>query len=99
MRILTAILLLAGAAWPADTGFNGRWDIAVEHAPRGRAWWLQVEGAGTSHIKGKFVGFPGGDLNDVQHIWIDNGELRGEARAAQAHVVPLRRAESGARWR
>jgi len=76
MRILTAILLLAGAAWPADTGFNGRWDIAVEHAPRGRAWWLQVEGAGTSHIKGKFVGFPGGDLNDVQHIWIDNGELR-----------------------
>jgi ABC-type ATPase involved in cell division len=30
---------------------------------------------------------------------IDNGELRGEARAAQAHVVPLRRAESGARWR
>jgi ABC-type ATPase involved in cell division len=30
---------------------------------------------------------------------IDNGELRGEVRPAEAHVVPLRRAESGARGR
>lgn len=76
LRNLAILLPLAAAAWPADTGYNGRWDIAVHHSPRGRAWWLEVEGAGTPHIKGKFVGFPGGDLNDIQHIWIDNEALR-----------------------
>src|ERR1039457_1744091 len=76
LRNLAILLLLAASAWPADSGFNGRWDITVHHSPRGRAWWLEVEGAGTAHIKGKFVGFPGGDLNDLQRIWIENGELR-----------------------
>jgi putative ABC transport system ATP-binding protein len=32
-------------------------------------------------------------------LTIDNGELQGEAEPAHAHVVPLRRAESGARRR
>jgi putative ABC transport system ATP-binding protein len=32
-------------------------------------------------------------------LTIDNGELRGDAKPEQAHVVPLRRAESGARRR
>jgi hypothetical protein len=81
-RNLIFLLLLTPAAMPAaplaDRGseFNGRWDITVHHPPRGRAWWLEVEGAGTPRIKGRFVGFPGGDLNDIQHIWIENGELR-----------------------
>ena len=30
---------------------------------------------------------------------IDNGELHGDAKPSQAQVVPLRRAEPGARWR
>jgi hypothetical protein len=80
MRTSVLLLLLATSALPAespaDPDFNGRWDITVHNAPRGRAWWLEVEGAGTPGIKGKFVGFPGGDLNDIQHIWIENGELR-----------------------
>lgn len=76
MRTLALLLLWAAALWPADTDFNGRWDITVHHSPRARAWWLEVEGAGASAIHGKFVGFPGGDLNDIQHIWIENGELR-----------------------
>jgi hypothetical protein len=76
LRNFGILLMLASAAWPADSGFNGRWDITVHHSLRGRAWWLEVEGAGTAHIKGKFVGFPGGDLNDIQHIRIENGELR-----------------------
>jgi len=76
IRNFAIVLLLAAAAWSADPGFNGRWDISVHPAPRGRAWWLEVEGAGTPNIKGKFVGFPGGDLNDIQHIWVENGELR-----------------------
>ena len=70
------LLLLATAAWSADTDFNGRWDITVHNSPRGRAWWLQVEGAGTPGIKGKFIGFPGGDLNEIQRISIESGELR-----------------------
>lgn len=76
LRNLAILLLLAPAAWCADSAFNGRWDITVNHPPRGRAWWLEVDGAGTANIKGKFVGFPGGDLNDIQHLWIENGELR-----------------------
>ena len=83
MRTLIPLLLLITSAWSAWSAgasagpdFNGRWDITVRNSPRGRAWWLQVEGAGTAGIKGKFVGFPGGDLNDIQHIWIENGELR-----------------------
>lgn len=76
LRNLFILAALAAAAWPADTGFNGRWDITVRDSARARAWWLQVEGAGTPDIKGKFVGFPGGDLNDIQRIWIDHGELR-----------------------
>jgi hypothetical protein len=76
LRNLAILLLLAAAGWSADTGFNGRWDITVRHPPRGRAWWLEVEGAGTAHMQGKFVGFPGGDLNDIQRIRIENGELR-----------------------
>jgi Domain of Unknown Function (DUF1080) len=80
MRTLVLLLLLTTAALsagsPADADFNGRWDITVHNAPRGRAWWLEVAGAGTPGVKGKFIGFPGGDLNDIQHIWIENGELR-----------------------
>src|SRR5579862_3927890 len=71
-----ALFLVCGALWAADADFNGRWDITVHNSARGRAWWLQVEGAGGGAIKGKFIGFPGGDLNDIQHIWIENGELR-----------------------
>jgi Domain of Unknown Function (DUF1080) len=75
MRRLALLLLIAAAAWSADSDFNGRWDITVHNSPRGRAWWLQVEGAGTPNIKGKFVGFPGGDLNDIQSIRLEDGEL------------------------
>src|ERR1035438_5011163 len=82
LRNLAILLLLAASARPGPlpdrrgSEFNGRWDIAVHHAPPGRAWWLEVQGTGTPQIKGKFVGFPGGDLNDIQRIWVENGELR-----------------------
>ena len=74
-RKLCLFLFFAAAAWPADTDFNGRWDITVHNSPRRRAWWLEVQGAGTPAIQGKFIGFPGGDLNVIQHIWIDHGDL------------------------
>jgi len=59
----------------ADTQFNGRWDITVPQESRARAWWLEVTGAGTPLIQGKFVGFPGGDMNDIPHLAIQDGEL------------------------
>ncbi len=54
--------------------FNGRWDITVNGSPK--AWWLEVSGAGTDVVKGKFVGAPGGRLNEIPKITIFDGELR-----------------------
>ncbi len=60
-----------------DSQFNGRWDIAVNgDTPRTRAWWLEVTGAGTEALKGKFVGAPGGQLEDITKLSIADGELR-----------------------
>jgi hypothetical protein len=76
MRNCVLLLLLAALPLPAaDAGFNGRWDIEIPKEPRHHTWWLEVTGAGTPGIKGRFVGFPGGDMLDIQKIWIDNGEL------------------------
>ncbi|MDQ2944491.1 MAG: DUF1080 domain-containing protein [Acidobacteriota bacterium] len=54
--------------------FNGRWDISVNGAPK--AWWLEVAGAGTDVVKGKFVGAPRGRLDEIPKITIFDGELR-----------------------
>lgn len=74
---MRTFLLLVFAFLPAfanDAQFNGRWDITVPHESRARAWWLEIAGAGTPAIKGRFVGFPGGDMNAIQPV-IQNGEL------------------------
>jgi Domain of Unknown Function (DUF1080) len=59
-----------------DQKFNGRWDISVNGAPAQRAWWLEVSGAGTSTLKGKFVGSPVGLLDEIPKLSISDGELR-----------------------
>src|SRR5215467_2790384 len=72
------VLLLALAAGPlcaAVSDFNGRWDIEVINESRRRAWWLEVSGAGTPEIKGRFVGFPGGDMLPIQKIWLEGDVL------------------------
>jgi len=78
MRALAATLLFLASltAFGADSAFNGRWDITVRNEPRRRAWWLEVEGAGTGGIHGRFVGFPGGNMDPIQKIWIDQGVLK-----------------------
>jgi ABC-type multidrug transport system ATPase subunit len=53
------------------------------------------EGTAVLMSTGEAQGLSGAD----RALSIDNGELRGEATPAQAHVVPIRRAESGARRR
>ena len=81
------VFLLAGLAvftcLGADSDFNGRWDIRVPKEPRSRAWWLEVQGAGTPGIKGSFVGFPGGNTDPIPQIAIENGVLRFSADRGQ----------------
>jgi hypothetical protein len=76
--ILSACLVVASCrtgARPSDAEFNGRWNITVPQESRSRAWWLEIEGAGTKQLKGRFVGAPGGGLYEIPEISIAGGEL------------------------
>src|SRR5947209_2601447 len=70
-----ALALIACPLIASDAEFNGRWDITVPDNARNRAWWLEVTGAGTGTLKGRFVGAPGGDMDNIPEIGIKNGEL------------------------
>ena len=59
----------------ADKDLNGRWDITPTNDARNRAWWLEIEGAGTPNAKGKFISAFGGDLNIIDTLKIENGNL------------------------
>jgi hypothetical protein len=75
MRPLLGILLLAACPlFSADSDFNGRWDINAM-TQRQRAWWLQLTGVGTATPAGKFVSAYGGDMNTIDTISVENGEL------------------------
>lgn len=71
---LLAPLLLALPLMAADEGFNGRWNIEVKN-PRGRAWWLLVQSAGSGAVTGEFVGAPGGQVDKLENARIADGEL------------------------
>lgn len=70
-----------------DQDFNGRWDIAVGGPSSQRGWWLEVSGAGTENLKGRFMGSPVGLLDDIPKLSISEGELRFalEARFRKEH--------------
>lgn len=70
------LLAAAGTLWAADKEFNGRWNLKVQGEARARVWWLEVNGAGTKSISGKFVGFPGGDMNVIRDLSVEGGQLR-----------------------
>ena len=74
MRILFC-LMAARAAFAADKDFNGRWDIQVENNANRRAWWLEVNGAGTASPTGKFISALGGDLNVIENLAVKDGVL------------------------
>jgi len=78
MRTILLILTCAAALAAADSDFNGRWDISAPEVSKRSAWWLEVENAGTPQIKGRFVGFWGGDMNVIPRIAIVDGKLRFE---------------------
>jgi hypothetical protein len=75
------VVVLAACAiscWAAtnDDQFNGRWDISVNGLSSPRGWWLEVSGAGTNILKGKFVGAPVGQVDEIPKLSISDGELR-----------------------
>jgi hypothetical protein len=67
--------LCAAPVFGGAEAFNGRWNITVANDSRGRAWWLEVDGAGTPAIRGKFVGAPGGQVDKIPEIRVQGGEL------------------------
>ncbi|HTM47244.1 MAG TPA: DUF1080 domain-containing protein [Bryobacteraceae bacterium] len=87
MRNLLFLLLFASSTFAGDGQFNGRWDIQVINEPRNRAWWLEVNGAGTKDLKGRFVGFPGGNINDIPEMSISGGVLTFRWNRGKDHQV------------
>jgi hypothetical protein len=71
----SAVFLLLGLSVCANDQFNGRWNIRVVNEPRQRVWWLEVTGAGTNHLKGRFVGAPGGGMDEIPEISLAKNEL------------------------
>jgi hypothetical protein len=64
------------SAFAAEKDFNGRWNLFVDKEPRGRVWWLEVTGAGSKSIAGRFVGAPGGQMDAIPAIAVDGKELK-----------------------
>lgn len=95
MRSLCLLsFLLMASAWAGDEQFNGRWDIRVPHEPKNRSWWLEVSGAGSGGpLKGKFVGFPGGNTNDIEKISTHDGELEFHFDGGKNHLTYRARLE------
>ncbi len=55
--------------------YNGRWNLSVPGEARSRAWWLEVNGAGTGTPTGLFVGAPGGGMYEPDEMSIVDGEF------------------------
>ena len=93
------VAALACSSWAAtidDQQFNGRWDITVNGVstfPRG--WWLEVSGAGSTNLKGKFVSLPVGLLDEIPKLSISDGELR---FALEGRYRRDRNVEKGLYW-
>jgi Domain of Unknown Function (DUF1080) len=83
------------AASKDDQEFNGRWDITANGLSAPHGWWLEVSGAGTDNLKGKFLGSPMGLLDELPKLSVSEGELRFalEARFRKDHPM-----EKGLYW-
>ena len=77
MRTVLLLSLLAVAqAVATDSDYNGRWDIKAGGGSTLRAWWMELNGVGTSNANGKFVSAYNGDMNNIDSIAVENGELK-----------------------
>lgn len=77
LAVLFSLLTVSCTVQPGfdPAQFNGRWNLAVEGDPRGRAWWLEVENAGRPNMRGKFVGAPGGQVDEIPAMRLDGRAL------------------------
>jgi len=92
---VAAMALCCFAASKDDQEFNGRWDITVNGLSTPHGWWLEVSGAGTDNLKGKFLGSPMGLLDEIPKLSISEGELR---FALEARFRKDRNPEKGLYW-
>lgn len=74
LSFTAATMGLSAAA--ADKALNGRWDLLVPSDQRKRVWWVEINGAETPSPSGSFIGAPGGGLDQITDMKIDNGEAR-----------------------
>lgn len=88
---LSILLLAACSVFGAQSDYDGRWNITVGGKLHGKAlweefgkigadqrgliWWLEVEGAGTPTPKGRFVTAYRGDVNVIEQIAVQDGDL------------------------
>ena len=75
MRTSRLAAITAAACFAEVADFNGRWNLRPGNDPRGRVWWLEVTGAGTPAMKGRFVGAPGGQMDEIPVIRLEGNEL------------------------
>jgi hypothetical protein len=75
VALAAATPALPGAS-AKDAALNGRWDITVPGDARKRAWWVEIRGAETAAPSGSFIGAPGGGLDKITDMKVDNGEAR-----------------------
>jgi hypothetical protein len=92
---VAALALCCFAASKDDQEFNGRWDITANGLAAPRGWWLEVSGAGSDNLKGKFLGSPMGLLDEIPKLSISEGELR---FAVEAHFRKDHNLEKGLYW-
>jgi len=92
---VAALALCCFAASKDDQEFNGRWDITVNGLSSPHGWWLEVSGAGTDSLKGRFLGSPMGLLDEIPKLSISEGELR---FALEARFRKDRNPEKGLYW-
>jgi Domain of Unknown Function (DUF1080) len=76
--VLAACACVALFASSDDQQFNGRWNITAADNPRPRVWWLEVSGAGIANVqpKGRFLGNPVAQVEEIPKISILDGEMR-----------------------
>ena len=93
-QLMRAALLLslvaAAAAFAAESDYDGRWDINVAAGTTPRAWWLELNGVGTANATGRFVSAYNGDLNTIDSIAVENGELKFTIIQPQSRERPPR---------
>jgi len=92
------MLLLSAAGLAASSPFDGRWDITVL-GDSSRAWWLELKGAGTPDAKGTFISDYFGDLNKIDEISVNDGELtfgfRHKENGTEIHDIYTARIKGG----